>query len=56
MTRAVSVRSHPSTSASTTAGAEITAPHDMPRDIRNRKLVNVRVFASKRRSRYSYAV
>ena len=52
----VSVRSQPSTSESTTAGAEITAPHDMPRETRNSRLVKLRVFASKRRSRYSYAV
>jgi hypothetical protein len=43
----------PSTTDSTTAGAEMTTPSDMLRDIRNRKLVNARVFASKRRSRYS---
>ena len=43
----------PSTTDSTTAGAEITTPSDMLRDIRNRKLVRLRVLASKRRSRYS---
>ena len=52
----VAVRFQPSTSDSTTAGAETTAPTDSPREIRNRKLVTLRVFASKRRSRYSYAV
>ena len=31
-------------------------PHDMPRETRNRNAVSERVFASKRRSRYSYAV
>jgi hypothetical protein len=53
MASAVIVRSQPRMSDSTTAGADTTAPHDMPREIRNSRLVNVRVFASKRRSRYS---
>ena len=32
------------------------APHDIALEMRNRSAVNDRVFASKRRSRYSYAV
>jgi len=56
MTSAVAVRSHPSTSDSTTAGAETTAPQDMPREIRNSRLVKLRVLPSNRFSRYSYAV
>ena len=47
---------HPNTAEKTTAGADMMAPHDIPRDRRKRKLVRERVFASKRRSRYSYAV
>ena len=54
--RHVRGRFHPSTIDITTAGAEITTPHDMPRESRNNRLVNERVLASKRRSRYSYAV
>ena len=53
---AVTVTFQPRITDSTTAGAATIAPHDMPRDSRNRKLVNMRVFRSKRRSRYSYAV
>ena len=37
----------------TTAGAATTAPHDIPREMRNRKLVKLRVFASNRFSKYS---
>src|SRR5437868_4743037 len=40
----------------TTAGAAMMVPHDIPRATRKRKLVRDRVRASKRRSRYSYAV
>ena len=39
-----------------TAGAEIIAPVDILRPMRNNTLASVRVFTSKRRSRYSYAV
>jgi hypothetical protein len=53
---AVAVKFQPSTSDSTTAGAETTAPTDIPRDNRNSRLVKLRVFPSNRRSRYSYAV
>ena len=40
----------------TTAGAARMVPHDIPRDSRKRNAVSDRVFASKRRSRNSYAV
>ena len=50
------VSGHPRMDANTTAGAAMIVPADMPRESRNRKLVSERVFASKRRSRYSYAV
>ncbi len=50
---AVAVRFQPSTSDSTTAGAEMTAPTDKPRDNRKSRLVKLRVFASNRCSRYS---
>ena len=53
MSSTVCVTLVPSTTASTTEGAEITTPSDMLRDIRNSRLVNARVFASKRCSRYS---
>ena len=56
MSRDVAVTFHPRTSDSTTAGADTTAPHDIPREIRKSRLVKVRVFASNRCSRYSYAV
>ena len=56
MSSDVAVRFKSSTSDSTTAGAATTAPHDMPRESRNSRLVKLRVFASKRCSRYSYAV
>ena len=56
ITSDVAVRSHPSTSDNTTAGAETTAPQDMPREIRKSRLVKLRVLPSNRRSRYSYAV
>src|SRR5262245_21955559 len=46
----------PMITESTTDGAERIAPHDIAREIRNRNAVKDRVFASKRRSRYSYAV
>ncbi len=45
-----------STSDSTTAGAEMIAPTDSPREIRNNRLVMLRTRASNRCSRYSYAV
>ena len=51
--RQVVVTSRPIITDSTTAGAEITAPVDMPRENRNSSAVNERVLASKRRSRYS---
>ncbi len=44
---------HPRITERTTAGAAAIAPQDMPRDNRKRKLVQTRVFRSKRRSRYS---
>ena len=47
---------HPKSAEKTTAGAAMITPHDIPRDSRKRKAVSVRVRASKRRSRYSYAV
>ena len=40
----------------TTAGAARIVPTDSTRDSRKRNAVRERVFASKRRSRYSYAV
>ena len=46
----------PKMAEKTTAGAAMIVPHDMPRDMRKRKEVSDRVFASKRLSRYSYAV
>src|SRR5688572_142040 len=56
ITSDVAARLHPSTSDSTTAGAEMIAPTARLREIRNRKLVKLRVLASNRPSRYSYAV
>jgi hypothetical protein len=47
---------HPNTAANTTAGAARIVLHDSAREMRNRNAVSVRVFASKRRSRNSYAV
>ena len=49
-------RSQPNTALSTTLGAAMMVPADMPRESRKSRLVSERVFASKRRSRYSYAV
>src|SRR6185437_13021920 len=46
----------PKIAENTTAGAEMIVPHDIARETRNRNAVNERVFASKRRSRNSYAV
>ena len=46
----------PKIAEKTTAGAAMIVPHDMPREIRKRNAVSDRVFASNRRSRYSYAV
>ena len=46
----------PKMAEKTTAGAEMIAPHDIARESRNRNAVSERVFASKRRSRNSYAV
>ena len=40
----------------TTAGAAMIAPHESAREKRKSTLVSERVFASKRRSRNSYAV
>ncbi len=56
MARAVKTRLHPSTIDSTTAGAETMTPTARPREIRNNSPASARVFASNRRSRYSYAV
>jgi hypothetical protein len=56
ITITVRVRLHPRMMERMTAGAEITTPHARQRDTRNRRLVSDRVFASKRLSRYSYAV
>ena len=53
MARHVADTSSPSITDSTTAGAEMAAPVDMPRDSRKSSAVKLRVFASKRRSRYS---
>ncbi len=50
------VMSQPKIAESTTLGAAMIVPHDMPRESRNRKLVSERVLASKRCSRNSYAV
>ena len=47
------VRSQPKIALSTTLGAAMIVPADMPRDSRNSRLVSVRVLGSKRRSRYS---
>ena len=47
---------HPKIDEKTTAGAARIDPHDIARDTRNRNAVSVRVLASNRRSRYSYAV
>jgi hypothetical protein len=49
-------RSQPKMAEKTIAGAEMIAPHDIPLEMRNRKLVSDRVFASNLFSRYSYAV
>ncbi len=46
----------PKMAENTTAGAAMIVPHDMPREMRKRNAVSARVFASNRRSRYSYAV
>ncbi len=46
----------PKSALKTTAGAAMIVPTDMPRERRKRKAVSERVFGSKRRSRYSYAV
>ena len=43
----------PKIALKTTPGAAMIVPADMPRESRKRKAVNDRVFASKRRSRYS---
>ena len=53
MSSTVSVRFQPMMIERITAGAEMIVPHDNPRDSRNSALVSVRVFTSKRRSRYS---
>ncbi len=53
ISRQVVVTSRPIITDSTTAGAEITAPHASPRENRNSRAVNERVFASNRFSRYS---
>ncbi len=47
---------HPKMAEKTIAGAARMVPHDMPRESRKRNAVSDRVFASKRRSRNSYAV
>src|SRR3954470_15165923 len=47
---------HPNIDEKTTAGAAMIAPHDMPREQRNRNAVRERVAGLKRLSRYSYAV
>ena len=46
----------PNIAENTTAGAAMIVPHDSPREKRKSTLVSDRVFASKRRSRNSYAV
>jgi hypothetical protein len=51
-----SQRFQPKIAENTTAGAAMIVLADMPRDRRKRSAVNVLVFASKRRSRNSYAV
>ncbi len=56
MPRIVKVGFQPSTIERITAGAAMITPHDSARDRRNSRLASVRVRASKRRSRYSYAV
>jgi hypothetical protein len=52
----VTTSSHPNTIDRTTEGAAMMTPTPNPRDTRKKKLVRVRVLASKRFSRYSYAV
>ena len=47
---------HPRMADITTAGAARTTPSEKVRPIRNSSAASVRVFTSKRRSRYSYAV
>ncbi len=56
MSATLSQMFQPNTAEKTTAGAAMIVPHDRPRDNRNRNAVSERVLASKRRSRYSYAV
>ena len=53
MASTVSVRFQPRTIERMTAGAAMMTPHAEPRESRNSALVSVRVFTSKRRSRYS---
>ena len=56
MMKIVTTSSQPSTMDRMTEGAAMMTPTPSPRDTRKKKLVSVRVFASKRCSRYSYAV
>ena len=56
MASTVSGRLQPSTMDRMTAGAAMITPALRPRDIKKSRLASARVRASKRRSRYSYAV
>ncbi len=56
MSATLQATGRPKIALKTTAGAATIVPHDMPRESRNRNAVRDRVLASKRRSRYSYAV